>query len=441
MVSLCPRMKNIRIMVLGLVILFITAAMMFTYPMINPNPTKQMSVNFKSRISAETNVIENELEQMKVSSQKGQEESKRDRSQDGKQQKSNKNDEEQAGKEPDRDEELTGQELEKGEEVTGQEPEKVEEVTGQEPEGDKINDEVDDDKSGSDNYYYGESGDPADSEEGETSSRFFGFFDGVANTDWSWLKPFQSSSPFRDPAPAPYDAIFEDEEGYDSDNETETQAKPNKLEGSDDNDNSDNEISEKSKSDDDGDKDIEDENNSNDVDNIENPGSIPQASEQGATDEKTDTEEDKKEEQSGDEQTNGETGKVKPKTQDFKAVSKPQSSNARQKDQSLTARPHPEQLGEKQLVEIFENKLRNITVKEMQMENTCFDKSTLANSCDNGRCLRTKLPTPPEERVKQLINRPGLIISDSQHEVLREMAAQVTKKPNTLPQMLDQSEA
>ncbi|GFO07630.1 hypothetical protein PoB_003413500 [Plakobranchus ocellatus] len=87
-----------------------------------------------------------------------------------------------------------------------------------------------------------------------------------------------------------------------------------------------------------------------------------------------------------------------------------------------------EEISTQHLLQIFEMKLKNITGRGRDLGDTCFDKRTLSNSCDNGQCLQTKRPAAPKDRLKQLINRPGLILSDSQHALLREMAAQVTKK-------------
>ena len=85
----------------------------------------------------------------------------------------------------------------------------------------------------------------------------------------------------------------------------------------------------------------------------------------------------------------------------------------------------PMQIEAEELFQTLENKLKNVTARERQVGETCYDKRTISNSCDNGQCLQTELPAEPQERVKQLINNPGLLLSASQHAVLQEMASKV----------------
>ncbi|KAK3740180.1 hypothetical protein RRG08_054204 [Elysia crispata] len=176
----------------------------------------------------------------------------------------------------------------------------------------------------------------------ETSSRFFGFFETVANSDW--LKPFQTSAAtYSEPLPAAWDTEFEDDE-------EEGKGKQKKEKDSR----------------------IKNEENKNiDAENKDDDGHF----------------------------------------------------FVRQ----INRAKNPSQVTEKDLFAIFHDKLSKISEKALSLDDTCYDERTLANSCENGKCQQTKLPAEPEERVRQLIQHPGLKLSASQHAVLQEMASKVRK--------------
>ena len=88
---------------------------------------------------------------------------------------------------------------------------------------------------------------------------------------------------------------------------------------------------------------------------------------------------------------------------------------------------NPSEITEKDLFQIFEDKLSKTYGTTMELGDTCYDKRTIANSCDNEKCQQTKLPAEPKERVRQLIHHPGLKLSAFQHTVLQEMASNVRK--------------
>ena len=84
-------------------------------------------------------------------------------------------------------------------------------------------------------------------------------------------------------------------------------------------------------------------------------------------------------------------------------------------------------IDEQDLLRIFDGKLKNITGRKHVQAETCFNKRTVSNSCNKDGCLQMKLPERPSDRIAQLIHRPGLTLTDSQHEVISEMASKVTE--------------
>ena len=222
-----------------------------------------------------------------------------------------------------------------------------------------------------DDIYENEAAETGQDEE-QDSGGFFGFLDNVAKSDW--LRPFQpSTDTFRDPPPAPWDADFNSgvsvEEQEDRSNEEDDQA--DTAYGRD----------------------------------LTNTGMI-------IGDTRPERINEKKQEFNTERNIDIETG--------GNAQDKP--SLVKKADEQSDR-----ELGPKELFKVLNDKLLNYTGKEAKLPyaDTCFNKRTISNSCDNSRCLQRKLPVEPQERVKQLINHRGLKLTTSQHAVLQEMASKV----------------
>ncbi|GFR61760.1 hypothetical protein ElyMa_003565300 [Elysia marginata] len=81
---------------------------------------------------------------------------------------------------------------------------------------------------------------------------------------------------------------------------------------------------------------------------------------------------------------------------------------------------------EKSLLDIFETKLNKVESRPKKLGDTCYNDRTISNSCKKDGCLQMKRPSKPWDRMRQLVRRPGLTLTDPQHGILREMASHVT---------------
>lgn len=237
-----------------------------------------------------------------------------------------------------------------------------------------------------------------------------GFFKSTARSDW--LKPFQSTR-FREPPPASWDSGFEKEI---KDKRSETDSDTN----------------------------IQEDVDSVELEKIEIVGS--EDSDDGSPETNGEYGAKKKRNGIAGNEAKSRVGTQKPSIP-FKSNARPkvqvkvvtktenrkQFSNDVKSAANQVAKPTekawvPMQLTEKDLFEIFNNKLSKITTKPKKLDEPCNNKKTLANSCDENKCLQMKLPLEPQERIRQLTHHPGLQLSDLQHEVLQKMASKVSKR-------------
>ncbi|GFR61749.1 hypothetical protein ElyMa_003564900 [Elysia marginata] len=212
----------------------------------------------------------------------------------------------------------------------------------------------------------------------ESTGGFFGFVESVANTDW--LKPFRPST-FRDPEPAPWDSGFSEDLSA-GDVEADV-----------------------------------DQNVQNEIEPDTQGETIEEDSGRSSD------ESNENEDESDDNVSSEQTQTKKPRVRDEKR--KAPSKGSRKPSVKSNPAFKFNRIPEKDLFDIFYDKLSKITGKSKKLGDTCFNRRTVSNSCDGGKCRQMKLPAEPEERVKQLIQHPGLRLSAPQHAVLEEMASKV----------------